>query len=59
MYEYSALKMETIFPVEMPVSIILHTEDYKMNDLGVISNYIKLGTVSVVSVMKLDVRKGI
>ena len=49
--------METLFPVEMFVSIRLHTEDYKMNDLGVLSNYIKLGAVSVVSVMKLVIRK--
>jgi hypothetical protein len=39
--------METLFPVEMPVPIRLHTEDHKMNDLGVISNYTKLGAVFV------------
>ena len=31
-------------PFEMFVLIRLHTEDYKTKDLGVISNYIKLGT---------------
>ena len=36
--------METLFPVEMSLPVRLHTQEYKMNDLGVISNYIKLGT---------------